>query len=382
MNKKKFLLYGAGLAILAILVYIQFRHWSEFDWPTFWKEGRRLGQAPGIFHLLHAVALIYLAYVMRAIRWKIFLKPVRPEASWWKLISPTVVGFTGLALLGRPGEMIRPYLIARRLNLNFSSQLAIWVVERLFDLAAFTLIIVVAIFAPTKLRAFITADPHYVHWLPFLHSDKLVAPLHRVVGYGLTATVLFFLAGVILLNYRGAEIAKWIETRFSYLPEGLGSLIAERVRAFANELKLIHGISSLIQLSTVSVVMWCMIAVAYKEVTHAYGQPQLEISQTQVLLLMGSSMVGSIVQLPGVGGGSQIATIAALDGIFHVPKELAASCGITLWLVTFVAVVPLGLALAHRERLSLRALSQESQKKEHDLQSNPPQQLPPSHLPR
>jgi hypothetical protein len=64
--------------------------------------------------------------------------------------------------------------------------------------------------------------------------------------------------------------------------------------------------------------------------------------------------------LPGVGGGSQLATIAALEHIFDVPKELAASCGIMLWLVTFMAVVPAGLFLAHRERLSLRQLSQES----------------------
>ena len=68
-------------------------------------------------------------------------------------------------------------------------------------------------------------------------------------------------------------------------------------------------------------------------------------------------MVGSVIQLPGVGGGSQLATIAALEHIFDVPKELAASCGIMLWLVTFVAVIPVGLLLAHRERLSLRKLS-------------------------
>ena len=75
-------------------------------------------------------------------------------------------------------------------------------------------------------------------------------------------------------------------------------------------------------------------------------------------------MVGSVIQLPGVGGGSQLATIAALEHIFDVPKELAASCGIMLWLVTFVAVIPLGLLLAHRERLSLRKLSQESHQEE------------------
>ena len=88
-------------------------------------------------------------------------------------------------------------------------------------------------------------------------------------------------------------------------------------------------------LTVVSIVMWATIAVAYKEVTHAYHSEELEIPQSQVLLLMGSSMVGSVIQLPGVGGGSQLATIAALEHIFDVPRELAASCGIMLWLVTF-----------------------------------------------
>src|SRR4029079_12831875 len=129
-----------------------------------------------------------------------------------------------------------------------------------------------------------------------------------------------------------------------------------------------HSFGSLMMLIGISVLMWGMIAVAYKEVTHAYFQPgfvdALEIPQTQVLLLMGSSMVGSLIQLPGVGGGSQLATIAALERVFGVPKELAASCGILLWLVTFIAVIPLGLFLAHRERLSLRKLSQESQEEE------------------
>jgi hypothetical protein len=75
-------------------------------------------------------------------------------------------------------------------------------------------------------------------------------------------------------------------------------------------------------------------------------------------------MLGSMVQLPGVGGGSQLATITALDHVFDIPKELAVSCGILLWLVTFVAVVPAGLLLAHHERLSLRKLSKESHQEE------------------
>ena len=90
--------------------------------------------------------------------------------------------------------------------------------------------------------------------------------------------------------------------------------------------------------------MWYVIALAYQEVTHSYGVESLDIKVSQVLILMGSSMIGSMVQLPGVGGGSQLATIATLYHLFDVPQELAASCGIMLWLVTFVAVVPVGLS--------------------------------------
>jgi len=112
--------------------------------------------------------------------------------------------------------------------------------------------------------------------------------------------------------------------------------------------------------------MWYFIALAYKEVTHSYGVESLDIQLSQVLLLMGSSMVGSMIQLPGVGGGSQLATISTLKHVFDVPNELAASCGIMLWLVTFVAVVPLGLILAHLDRLSFRKLVAETQREEEE----------------
>jgi hypothetical protein len=125
-------------------------------------------------------------------------------------------------------------------------------------------------------------------------------------------------------------------------------------------LNTIHDPFSLIMLVLLSILMWFMIIMAYQEVAHSYGVAILNIRRSQVLVLMGASMIGSLVQLPGIGGGSQLATIATLQRIFDVPPELAASCGIMLWLVTFVAVVPVGLLLSHRERLSLRKLSAES----------------------
>jgi uncharacterized protein (TIRG00374 family) len=347
MNTKKYAAYAVVVVVLAVLVYLQFRTWQHFDWVHLFQFGLNWR------HILHGVAYIYLAYYLRAVRWKIFLRPVRKEASILGLIPATMIGFTGLALLGRAGELIRPYLIARRHNLPFASQVAVWAVERIFDVGGFTVLMVGAIFLPSKLRAFTLAAPSDVrHWI-------------HLTGYALIALVVGLLSGAVLVSYRGNRIARWVEDRFSHLAENLGHRIAQRIREFTVGLNTIHGPFAFLQLAAVSVLMWWVIALAYKEVTHAYGAPMSAMSVTKVLLLMGASMIGSMVQLPGVGGGSQLATISALDHVFHiVPKELAVSCGIMLWLVTFVAVVPVGLLFSHPERLSLRKLSAESEQAE------------------
>jgi glycosyltransferase 2 family protein len=347
MNKQRSTIYGLLLAVLLALVYLQFREWRTFDWSKFLEHTRDVSW----HHVGYGILLIYFAYVLRALRWKIFLRPVRKDVSTVALISPTMVGFTGLVVLGRPGELIRPYLIARRVNLSFSSQLAVWTVERIFDLGAFTVLIVGAIFLPTKLRAFAMARPVYYHWL-------------HVTGYLLSGLVLLLFAIAMLLAYQGPRIADWTEKRLSHRAQNLGHRIAQRVREFARGLDTIHGPLSFLQLAAISLGLWWMIAVSYEQVARAYGAPMQAMSTTQVLLLMGSSMVGSMLQLPGVGGGSQLATIEALDKVFLVPRELAVSCGILLWLVSFVAVTPVGLLLAHRERLSLRKVADESEKAE------------------
>jgi glycosyltransferase 2 family protein len=347
MDKKRILASVVVFLILAILFYLQYRHWRTFDWGTFWSQTHRIKKV----HVLHGIALIYIGYVLRAVRWKIFLKPVRPQTRVSELVSPTLIGFTGLALLGRAGEFIRPYLIARRTDLPFSSQLAVWAVERIFDVGAFALLIVLAIFLPSALPSI----PHPEYYVRF-----------REAGFLLIAFVAAMTVAAVIIGRKGEATARWVEERFSHLSSNFGHKLGQKVREFGMGLNTIHGPLSLLLLTLVSVGMWYLIALSYQEVTHAYGVDALEIPVAQLLILMGSSMVGSMLQLPAVGGGSQMATIATLSSVFDVPPEMAASCGILLWLVTFAAVVPVGLLLSHHERLSLRKLSEESHRAEEE----------------
>ena len=350
MNIKKWLAYAVVFFVLIALIYLQFRTWRNFDWALLFQSHLAWR------HIVYAMGFTYFAYVLRAVRWKIFLKPVRSEASVMGLLPPTVIGFTGLALLGRPGELIRPYLIAKHANLSFASQVAVWAVERIFDFGGFAVLLVSAIFLPPfDLHTFTqNATPEIRHWI-------------HLTGYFLILLVLGLLSVTVMISYRGERIAQWVERRFSHLSEGMGHRIAHKIREFTVGLNTIHGPSEFFQLAAVSILMWGVIALAYVQVTASYGGTLETLSSTKVLLLMFCSMLGSMVQLPGVGGGSQLAMISAMDHVFHiVPKELTVSCGIMLWLVTFVSIVPLGLMLAHFERLSLRKLSAESAEAEKD----------------
>src|ERR1700738_1865216 len=89
MNKKRSIVYGLVFVALAVLFYLQFRTWRNFDWPTFRSQTGQVREHK--LQVIYGIALIYLAYGMRAIRWRIFLRPVR-QTSASGLVVPTIFG--------------------------------------------------------------------------------------------------------------------------------------------------------------------------------------------------------------------------------------------------------------------------------------------------
>jgi hypothetical protein len=74
------------------------------------------------------------------------------------------------------------------------------------------------------------------------------------------------------------------------------------------------------------------------------------------LVVLAFTLIGSAAQLPGVGGGAQLATFLVLTLIFGVEKEPAATASIILWLVTFASCCVAGLPLLFSEGWSMGEL--------------------------
>jgi hypothetical protein len=84
---------------------------------------------------------------------------------------------------------------------------------------------------------------------------------------------------------------------------------------------------------------------------------------TDVFIYMGFVAFGSVVQLPGIGGGMQVVSVLVLHEIFGMNVEMATSITFALWVITFVILVPIGVPLALHEGLNwekLKELREES----------------------
>src|SRR5271165_5510113 len=338
MNKKRIFIFGVVLVVLCLLIYLQIRTWKTFNWQMFWSRTDHVNP----LGLIAGVVFTYLAYALRAVRWRIFLKPVC-KTTTARLMAPQFIGFSALALLGRAGEMIRPYIIAKKERLTFTSQIAVWGVERIFDMGAFAVLLAVSFLSP-DLRT-----------LPFYHGLREAAFALMVLVGGL-------LIGVILVRRAGERVGQFLHDLFAGFAPRFAHHLREKVRSFSTGLATIHDLSSALQLTGISLFMWILIALAYYAVTHAYPGDLQALTLPDQVVLMGSTMVGSMLQLPAVGGGSQLATISMLNSGFGIEKELAVSCGILIWAITFMSVIPTGLLLARREHLSLRAVAEAEEK--------------------
>jgi glycosyltransferase 2 family protein len=327
--------------ILAALVYLQVREWRKFDWATLRLYATELNW----WMVLQGVILVHLADFMRAIRWKIFLRPTRPDVNWKSLIASQYVGFAGLALLGRPGELVRPYLIAMKTNESFPSQMALWFIERAADTAAVALILAIDLFAIPQVRA------EYAEL--------------RIFGYLLLGMSTGFVGLLYLLWRNGPMVAAWVCKRVERYSRTLAHSLEHRLRTASQALHAIRDFKSLFQTIVLSLFIWFLVALAYRQTMHAFpletGLPDYGLPQA--VLLMGASVAGGVMQLPVVGGGSQLATVALLSNSFDYNDrpEVAVAAGILFWLVTFISVTPLGLLLARFEHVSIRNLSKASE---------------------
>jgi glycosyltransferase 2 family protein len=327
-----------GVVGLAVLVYL-FRSKVHFDWAMFWRQLRYVS----VGHIAAGIALIYTTYWFRAVRWAVFVSP-KKKVSATSLLGSQFIGFTAVALFGRLADLTRPYLVARRVGLSLSSQVAVYTIERMFDLGAAAVIFSCAL-------AFTPKD------LP--HHDVFVRA--GVLSMGATLAIAVF-AGAIRMA--GGAVASFARGTVGLVSKSAGESVSTKILGFRDGLNALSSLRDFGVVVLLSLAMWGMIGFAYLETAHAFVHtPELaDLTFSRTMLLMAASIGGSLVQLPIIGWFTQIAvTATAMHTFYEAPIEASTACGAILLGVTFLCIIPAGFIYSQVEHVSLKRVAKESE---------------------
>jgi len=328
-----------GLLALGIVAYqvSSFLHLASFSGSKLLYAVRNANP----YYIILALVAIYSCYGIRSLRWQVFQRNIG-HTNFWKIYKLTLAGFAAIFLLGRAGEPVRPLLLAKKEHLPIADTFGIYVLERIFDMAS------VAVIAAVGLVLFGMRP----------HASEMASELETAAKT--TGAILFVavLAATIALIYLRVHGTALLERRLHVAIQrgGWRGSFARIVLGFVRGVQTVRTWKDLILATVYSALHWSVVALVYYWVSHSFTGTLHTIGLADSLLVLAFTLVGSTIQLPGIGGGSQAGAIIAYTAIFGVEREPAVAAAMVLWAITFAGCSILGVPMLIHEGLGLRDL--------------------------
>jgi glycosyltransferase 2 family protein len=351
-SSKKLLIALVGLIVLCLVAYFSrgIINLQGFSGEKLFHAVRNANP----YLLLLSIAAIYCCYALRALRWKVFQGNLGPSR-FWPIYSMTLAGFSAVFLLGRAGEPVRPVLLARKEKIPVADMFGIYVLERIFDLAS------MAVIAAIGLLLFKS------HARVGEQAATLQAAA-KTGGAVFSAAVLVAIGFLVYLRLHGTALLEK-SLQGWHAAGGWRAIVARILLGLARGVQAIRSAGELMLAVFYTAAHWFLVLLVYFWVSHAFGGVLGTIDLGDAMLVLAFTLAGSAVQLPGVGGGAQVATFLAYTAILGIEKEPATAAAIVLWLISFAACSLAGVPLLFHEGFSLGKLREIARQEKEELKS-------------
>jgi uncharacterized protein (TIRG00374 family) len=309
-----------GIVISAIFLYIAL-------------QGQDLGNVwatlthANYFWIIPGIATYFLAVVARTWRWHYLLRSIKP-VSMQTLFPIVTIGYMGNNIYpARAGEVLRSYILKKRVGVPMSASLATVVVERLFDGVVMLLFVFVSL---PRLEAL-------PDWL------RQVVILGSLVFFG--ALIVFFMLAAN--PARAQRVYRWLIARI--IPVEFQGRVHGLADRFLDGLSALRRERDVLMIFVTSLIIWLLETVKYWFVMHAFP---FEVSFYALMLMNGVvNLATTIPASPGYVGTFDAPGIAILQA-FGVAKPVATGYTLVLHAALWLPITLLGLFFMARESLT------------------------------
>lgn len=320
-----------GIAISALLIWWVLR---GVELSEVWSEVRNARW--GL--LLAAVAVATSGFLVRALRWKLLLHPIRAGTTLRHRFAAVNIGFAANNLLpARVGEFARAWAISRLEPVSISGALGSLVVERFLDGVAILALLMVALLHPS------------------FPAEATVAgqPLAAVVT---AVSVLLggILGGILLLLLFPEPFLKGADSVGRVLPERAARTLIGGLRSFVDGLEALRNPRLLFGALAWSLGFWAWNAVSFWLAMHAFG---IDEGYATALFVQAIIALGvAVPSAPGFFGTFHAAAVVALVEVYGVGENATLAFAFGYHLGGFIPVTLMGLWYAGMLGFSLRDL--------------------------
>ena len=263
------------------------------------------------------------------------LRPIG-NAHFGNAFRATAMGFATSAILpGRVGEVLRPYVFARREGVSATSAFATVVLERLIDLL--TVLLLLAAFQLGLRPALPAADARL---LGALQSGAIAAGVAGLLILGL----------VFVAAKDPARSGRVVLTFGHSAPGGLVGRVAQLVQRFMEGLAVLHSIRPLAKAMALSLPLWLCAALSIWAVSNAFGIP---MSVSGSALILGFVVVGVAVPTPAGIGGYHAAYQLGATALYAAPADSTVGAAVVLHAISFLPITVVGLVFMVQEGVQL-----------------------------
>ncbi|MGD9906154.1 MAG: lysylphosphatidylglycerol synthase transmembrane domain-containing protein [Vicinamibacterales bacterium] len=284
------------------------------------------------------VGCLFFGYACRTARWQVMLAPIGPTR-FAVALRATIIGFAASFVLpARAGEVIRPWLLARREGLPVAAAVATILLERVLDLV--TVLILLSVY-------FLAFDPGLSAMDPTMYAavrgGAMLAAVAAAVGMGV----------LLACAADPARLSRLVAWATAWLPDAPRRLVTALSHSFAEGLAAVRDPRHLALALLWSLPLWLSIAAQIWVVSVALG---VVLPAAGSLLVTALLVVGVAVPTPGAVGGYHEAYRLAVTSFFAIDNDRAVAAAIVLHAVGLVPTIVVGAWMMAVEGLSVGSL--------------------------